>query len=683
MKFLTKNKGFTVVELVFVMSLLGALTIGSGAYLSDAFKDSNNLSNKAEVQASVGALMNKLETTIKEANIPVFNNSRTVGETFTNEDFEIDSTTFDYNSANKNIKVNGTTYEYIEKITVKVFDNGAEITIVGEGNKYSLTSTYYSRNQHIHSYTWLETRPATCTTEGEKKGTCSCGSVIIREIPIVSHEFDSWINYDADKHVRECRNCSEEEFEEHYDSDGDQKCDACLRDLSTESGETGRDHSHSYNWVITKQATCTEEGVKTGTCRCGDVKESTISKLAHTANNWESDANEHWKVCIVCINKFANDVHTFVNNKCIVCGYEVMTEDEHTHSYTWIVTKQATCTNEGEETGTCRCGDIQTRIIPKLPHTSNDWQKDEAYHWKICTVCTNKFDNGIHIFVDNICKVCGYGHTHIWNNGEIIKQATCTEKGQIKYTCTVSMCGETRLEEIPMIGHTVSWEISQTQHYQTCEKCGYTISSGAHEFVTEKTETTHYDKCSVCGYMKNEGAHTFEVEKSATQHYEICSVCDYMKNAEEHTFKVEKSATQHYEVCSVCDYTKNPQAHTFEVEKSATQHYEACSVCGYTKKGEAHTFEVEKSATQHYEACSVCDYTKNAQAHAFEVIKSETQHYEECKDCGYTKNVENHNFNWEKSSLTHYKVCEGCGYTSELGTHTYSGNKCTTCGYIK
>ena len=41
---------------------------------------------------------------------------------------------------------------------------------------------------------------------------------------------------------------------------------------------------------------------------------------------------------------------------------------------------------------------------------------------------------------------------HVWDEGKVTKEPTCTEKGEKLYTCTV--CGETKTEEIPAKGHT-------------------------------------------------------------------------------------------------------------------------------------------------------------------------------------------------------------------------------------
>ena len=45
-------------------------------------------------------------------------------------------------------------------------------------------------------------------------------------------------------------------------------------------------------------------------------------------------------------------------------------------------------------------------------------------------------------------------HTeHVWNDGEVQKEATCTEEGSKLYTCIV--CGDTKTEVIPAAGHKI------------------------------------------------------------------------------------------------------------------------------------------------------------------------------------------------------------------------------------
>ena len=43
------------------------------------------------------------------------------------------------------------------------------------------------------------------------------------------------------------------------------------------------------------------------------------------------------------------------------------------HDFEWVITKKPTCTEEGEETGTCKiCGKTETRTIPVYDCTEDD-----------------------------------------------------------------------------------------------------------------------------------------------------------------------------------------------------------------------------------------------------------------------------------------------------------------------
>lgn len=51
---------------------------------------------------------------------------------------------------------------------------------------------------------------------------------------------------------------------------------------------------------------------------------------------------------------------------------EATNPGDHVHDYTVTITKEPTCTEEGEKTYTCECGDSYTEIIPKLGHNYED-----------------------------------------------------------------------------------------------------------------------------------------------------------------------------------------------------------------------------------------------------------------------------------------------------------------------
>ena len=58
---------------------------------------------------------------------------------------------------------------------------------------------------------------------------------------------------------------------------------------------------------------------------------------------------------------------------------------------------------------------------------------------------------------------------HVWNDGEISKDSTCTEAGEKVYTCKV--CGETKTEAVEALGHDYSdeWTVDKEA---TCEEAG-------------------------------------------------------------------------------------------------------------------------------------------------------------------------------------------------------------------
>lgn len=149
MNWFKSKKGFSLVEMIIAIGLLGAVTIGTGIYISNSFKDSNKLVNKADVQNSVTALMNKIETAIKMADIPV-------GEK-TDDGFIIYQQTETQERAVKFIHKNNkvtvkrglkteASYEYIQSVEIEFLERGAEITIIGQDELYKLTGAYYTRN---------------------------------------------------------------------------------------------------------------------------------------------------------------------------------------------------------------------------------------------------------------------------------------------------------------------------------------------------------------------------------------------------------------------------------------------------------------------------------------------------------------------------------------------------------
>ena len=76
---------------------------------------------------------------------------------------------------------------------------------------------------------------------------------------------------------------------------------------------------------------------------------------------------------------------------------------------------------------------------------------------------------------------------HVWNDGEISKDSTCTEAGEKIYTCKV--CGETKTEAIEALGHAYSdeWTVDKEA---TCEEAGSKSHHCTRPGCDSKTDVT-------------------------------------------------------------------------------------------------------------------------------------------------------------------------------------------------
>ena len=91
---------------------------------------------------------------------------------------------------------------------------------------------------------------------------------------------------------------------------------------------------------------------------------------------------------------------------------------------------------------------------------------------------------------------------HVWNDGEISKDSTCTEAGEKVYTCKV--CGETKTEEIAALGHSYSeeWTVDKEA---TCEEAGSKSHHCTRPGCDSKTDVT---EIAALGHEWGEGKET-------------------------------------------------------------------------------------------------------------------------------------------------------------------------------
>ena len=123
--------------------------------------------------------------------------------------------------------------------------------------------------------------------------------------------------------------------------------------------------SHDYQSKITKEPTCSEDGVMTFTCsKCKDTYTEVIK--ATGKHNYEEKVTKEPS----CTE---NGKKTFI---CSVCG---KTYDEEIpklqHNYEEKVVKEASCTENGEKEKICTlCGDVIKEEIKAIGHSEGEWE---------------------------------------------------------------------------------------------------------------------------------------------------------------------------------------------------------------------------------------------------------------------------------------------------------------------
>lgn len=265
----------------------------------------------------------------------------------------------------------------------------------------------------------------------------------------------------------------------------------------------------------------------------------------------------------------------------------------HIHSFSSSVTKEPTCTEDGEKTFTCSCGkDSYKEKIPashfyEIEETVSPTCTSEGYTVFSCSVCGDTYESE---------KTPATGHTP-----EIIegKAASCKETG-LTNGSICSVCNEILEEQtvIPTTGHNYTGNIylaptcTQPGHnaYRECENCDFTeyeeIPALGHELIYHEGKPA---SCSEAGWNA----------------YETCSRCDY--STKEYIPVTEHALIKHegkeptytepgyypYESCLRCDYSTYSEipaltnimyGHTLSGSSvSATQHL-YCTGCCYGTK---------------------------------------------------------------------------------------------------
>lgn len=253
------------------------------------------------------------------------------------------------------------------------------------------------------------------------------------------------------------------------------------------------DHTLDSEWIIDKEATCTENGSKHHTCTvCNITADVTvIDKLGH-------DYSEEWTIDkkVTCVEDGSKSRH------CSRCedsiDVTVISNLGHDYSDVWTTDKEVTCIEDGSKSRHCsRCEDkTDIIVINKLGHDySDDWITDKE------VTCTEDGSKSHHCSrcdaTADVTVVKSTGHAL----GDEIKQAaTCEDDGYVLREC--SKCSYVENTVIKATGHTASSTATISKKATTssdgllsykCTRCGAVAKEKTvYAASTVKLSTTAY-----------------------------------------------------------------------------------------------------------------------------------------------------------------------------------------------
>ena len=292
---------------------------------------------------------------------------------------------------------------------------------------------------HTHTYSsWVVVDEPTCTEEGLRERTCTCGEKETETLEALGHTPGEAVREKevaatcttagSYEEVVYCTVCEAELSRKTVTVDalghtegkpvvenategictvpGSYEevvyCTVCGEELSRKT-VTGQAAGHDYHGVLTTEPLCTTEGEMTYTCtRCGDSYTEVVAPIDHAWGEPEWEWAED----------YSSATATFICER--GCGYQEVFTDREIASEE---TQHASCTQEGKFDHTASVTfngneytDTVTQTTPFVHVTSEEgeYTLGNEHHWKLCTLCGAKVKEE-HVFEDGAqnCSVCG------------------------------------------------------------------------------------------------------------------------------------------------------------------------------------------------------------------------------------------------------------------------------------
>lgn len=342
--------------------------------------------------------------------------------------------------------------------------------------------------------------------------------------------------------------------------------------------------------------------------------------------------------------------------------YETKYDSAHPHKEYKICTKCDKKTYTGNTKNSSKC---TTCTQANCDHSYTDWKTSgDSKHTKVCTKCDKKVTK-----------------SHEWENGKVIKEATCIDSGSKQLICKVcdaettktvkatgehvysnatylnesshqqvcNTCGKQRTAK-----HTVSkiWEFDPLYHWTSCKDCGGRIKHGEHTF-----ENGCLNPCTTCGYTQESGHKLPDLFVSdEDSHWKVCVKCEEIAELHSHDYTSECD-----EICNDCGYHRTaPQAHSDVYHTDATGHWTRCTSCTRVTDIVSHTPDL---TANEWDAllCTQCHYelrSEDSHVHSFETVEFDGNNHWGICYCGEVVEPQVHNWDFQTG------LCDICGCDS-------------------
>ncbi len=337
--------------------------------------------------------------------------------------------------------------DLFEYITLIVNDSNCGDEVIGVFECENCGENHEIKVNKPHVGNWVDVKAATCYAPGEQKlSACSaCG-----EANIVRQTLQTENHVDGEMKLTTFDDC--ESFDVVvpciHEEDGCVYYKVILEDVEVTSKEIISKSCDTpdvirYTYKSNGKTLYYDDVIAEGHF-LGDVRACTLQ----SEDGWFNYRLVGMGITVFDNNPLSCNTMTNGMYTCESCKGDILVEVYRPHTGDWNTIEAATCTSSGSAKFDCDfCDYTETKVLEVLEHT---------YVYELDTVKLEGSNIARFVLVGKcICEAENI-ISDVTVNVASSRQPTCTEKGEIVYSCTYEGKTYTHTDEIPMISHSLA-----------------------------------------------------------------------------------------------------------------------------------------------------------------------------------------------------------------------------------